>query len=164
MAEIPVEKKFQILCDITRATFFTWRKVAEKLRPDIAPLELVNMFWEETAHDTAGAYLRRLKADEPELAKAVAESIVWSSVTMGEDAKAVPGDKPGEWFVRHDACPWYGWHQRLGLLHEDQPGCDKWFEVTIKDINEKLKTNVKFETQSSLPAGEKCCLRRIWVE
>ena len=161
--EVPVEKKFQILCEISRALHFAWRRAVASI-PGVNPRDIVMKFWEETAHDTANAYLKRLKADQPDLAKAVAEAIVFSSVTMGEDAKAVEGSSPKEAFVRHDACPWQRWHQQMGLVEEDRPGCDHWFEVTIKDINEKLGTRIRFETQRSLPEGHECCLRRIWVE
>ena len=82
---------------------------------------------------------------------------------MGEDAKIRKGEDE-EYFVRHDACPWFDWHKRLGLLGEDRPGCDIWYFKTVEYINEKLGTNVKIETTNSLPDGDDCCLRRIWIE
>lgn len=161
--EIPVEKKFKVLCEITRATYFAWRQAATELCPQVKPREFVDRFWEITGRDTAKSYLKKLDPAKP-LPRQVAESMVWSSVNMGEDAILEEGKDDTEAFVRHKACPWLSWHQRLGLLEEDQPGCDKWFEVTIKEINEKLGTHIKFETSKSLPAGAECCLRRIWVE
>jgi hypothetical protein len=83
---------------------------------------------------------------------------------MGEDAKFIRGENDNEAFVQHEGCPWFTWHERLDLLDEDQPGCDKWFETTIEDINKALGTEVKFETMKSLPDGSDMCLRRIWVE
>ena len=163
MTDIPIEKKFEILCAITRATYFAWREAATTLCPQVKPQDFVNKFWEITGRDTAKAYLKRLDVNKP-LPRQVAEGIVWSSVTMGEDAELVPGKNDKEAFVKHNACPWLGWHQRLGLLEEDQAGCDIWFEVTIKTINDKLGTKIKFETQGSLPAGSTSCLRRIWVD
>ena len=161
--DIPVEKKFNILCQITRASHFAWRQAAVEMCPSVKTLDIVNKMWEITGHETAKAYLKRLDKDKP-LPKQIADSIAWSSITMGEDAKVLEGTNENEAFVRHDGCPWYEWHKRLGLLEEDRPGCDMWFETAIKDINEKLGTNVKIETQKSLPDGDDCCLRRIWTE
>ncbi|MFH1319172.1 MAG: L-2-amino-thiazoline-4-carboxylic acid hydrolase [Bacteroidota bacterium] len=161
--DIPVEKKFKILCQITRASHFAWRQAAVESCPSVNPVDIVNKMWEITGHETSKAYLKRLEPDKP-LPKQVADSIAWSSVTMGEDAKVVEGADEKEVFLRHDGCPWYDWHQRLGLLEEDRPGCDKWFETAVDDINKELGTNVKIETQKSLPDGDDCCLRKIWVE
>ena len=163
MADMPIEKKFKILCDITRATHFAWREAALELCPQVKPQDFVNKFWEITGRETAKGYLKRLDPNKP-VARQVADAMVWSSVTMGEDAELVEGKNDKESYVRHKACPWVEWHRRLGLLEEDQPGCDKWFEITIKEVNKKLGTNVKFETEKSLPAGGECCLRRIWVD
>ena len=74
------------------------------------------------------------------------------------------GSAPGEYFVKHRACPWHRWHEDLGLLPEDRPGCDRWFQATFRTINEKLGTRLRFETLSALPDGGDCCLRRIWEE
>jgi len=161
--DIPVEKKFNILCQITRASHFAWHEAVVQCCPDMDIMEVVNKMWEVTGHDTAKAYLKRLNPDEP-MPRQIADSIAWSSVTMGEDAKVVEGANENEVFVRHDGCPWYEWHKRLGLLEEDRPGCDMWFETAVKDINKELGTNVHIETQKSLPDGDDCCLRRIWVE
>lgn len=160
--DIPIEKRFNVLCDIVRAQHFAWREAALALRPDLDPGELTNKMWEITGVQTARAYLKRLDPEKP-LAAQVAGSIAWSSVCMGEDAKVVPGEGD-EAFLKHDGCPWYDWHKRLGILEEDQPGCDVWFETTVAEINKELGTNVKIETQKSLPGGGDCCLRRIWVE
>jgi len=164
------EKKFQILSQIQRASHFEWRRAALAVAPDLDPMTLVLKYWEEVGHDTAAAYLKQYKKRkeaDPDLSAAefIAESFVWSSVNMGEDAKLIPEKAgPGEAYMRHDDCPWYHWHKRLDLVAEDQPGCDKWLETLISDINEALGTNVKFETVESLPAGGTCCLRRVWEE
>ncbi len=81
-----------------------------------------------------------------------------------EDVLLELGDAPGECFVKHRDCPWHRWHGDLGLLSEDRPGCDRWFQATIRTINEKLGTSLRFETLSALPEGGDCCLRRIWEE
>ena len=83
---------------------------------------------------------------------------------MGEDALAEAGANPEEAFLRHTACPWQRWHEKLGLLAEDRPGCDAWFASTLKVINETLDTKLCFETLEALPDGGSCCLRRLWVE
>jgi len=160
--DIPVDKRFQVLCEIVRAQHFAWREAALGLAPDLSPHELTNKMWGITGVQTAKAYLKRLDPKKP-LAPQVARAIAWSSVCMGEDADVEEG-KAGEAFVRHNDCPWYHWHKRLDILDEDQPGCDAWFFTAVAEINKALGTNLRIETQCSLPAGGDCCLRRIWVE
>ena len=160
--DIPVEKKFKILCEIVRAQHFAWREAALAMCPDVDPEALGNKMWEITGVQTGKAYVKRLDTSKP-LARQVADSIAWSSVCMGEDAKVEEG-KGDEAFVRHGDCPWFHWHKRLDVLSEDQPGCDTWFFTAIDVINKKLGTNIKIETTESLPNGDACCMRRIWVE
>ena len=162
MADIPIEKKFHILSEITRASHFAWREAVVQCCPDVDPVDVVNKMWDITGVQTGKAYLKRLDP-EGDMAKQVAASIVWSSQSMGEDAHLEEGG-PGEWFVKHEGCPWHKWHERLGLLPEDRPGCDAWFDATVRVINEKLGTNLKWETQAALPDGDDCCRRRFWVE
>lgn len=161
-ADIPIEKRFKILCEITRAQHFAWREAALALAPDLDPLVLVNKMWQITAAQTATAYLKHLDTDKP-LAMQIAQRIVGSSLCMGEDAVVEPGEGD-EAFVRHHDCPWYHWHKRLDLQHEDRPGCDTWFCSTVDAINTALGTSIKVETKCALPSGDDCCLRRIWVE
>jgi 2,4-dienoyl-CoA reductase (NADPH2) len=161
--EIPLEKRFERLAQITRATFFTWRETVADTFKDANLPELVNKFWEITARDTAKGYLRRLDPAKP-LAPQIAEAMVTDSINMGEDAKLILGKSVNEAFVHHDGCPWFDWAARLKLLEEDQPGCDAWFFKTVELINKQLGTNVKIETLKSLPKGDAICLRRIWVE
>ncbi len=160
--DIPIEKKFQILVEINRASHFAWRQAVQRLHPEADLQALVCAMWDVTGVQTAESYLRRLDTSK-ELAPQIAGSIVWSSHCMGEDAQVEPGATSGESFVKHTSCPWFRWHDQNGLLHEDRPGCDRWFEATIRTINEKLGTSVRFETLSALPDGDECCLRRIWV-
>jgi hypothetical protein len=128
--DLPIEKKFRILVEITRASHFAWREAALKRCPDVDPGELVNEMWDINGVRTAEAYLKHLDPS---------------------------GDIVGP-------CPWHRWHEDLELLPEDRPGCDRWFQATIRTINEKLGTNLRFETLSALPEGGDCCLRRIWRE
>ncbi len=160
--DIPIEKRFKVLCEIVRAQHFAWREAALSFAPDIAPQELVNKMWEITGVQTGKAYLKRLDPQKP-LALQIAQSIAWSSVCMGEEAVVERGEGD-EAFVRHSDCPWYQWHKRLDISNEDQPGCDTWFFTAVAQINKALGTNIKIETQCSLPTGGQCCLRRIWVE
>jgi hypothetical protein len=161
--DISTEKKFKILVEITRASHFAWREAALRCCPDVDPRKLVNEMWEITGVRTAEAYLKHLNPSE-DLARQVAASIVWSSECMGEDVHLEDGEKPGEYFVKHVGCPWHRWHEDLDLLPEDRPGCDRWFNATIRTINERLGTNLRFETLSALPEGGDCCLRKIWEE
>jgi hypothetical protein len=160
--DIPIEKKFKILCEIVRAQHFAWREAALAMAPELDATELGNKMWEITGVQTGKAYAKRLDTAKP-LAAQVAASIAWSSVCMGEDANVVAGEGD-EAFLKHDACPWYDWHKRLGILDEDRPGCDTWFETAVAEVNRTLGTKIRIETQKSLPDGDPCCLRRIWVE
>lgn len=160
--KIPVEKRFRILVEISRASHFAWREAVARRCPGVDPAEVVNEMWEITGAQTAESYLPRLDPSG-DLARQVAASVVWSSVCMGEEARLEQADDGG-WLVRHDACPWQRWHERNGLLAEDRPGCDVWFEATLRVINEKLGSRLRFETLSALPDGDDRCVRRIWLE
>lgn len=160
--DVPIETRFKTLCEIVRAQHFAWREAALAVAPNIDPQELCNKMWEITGVQTARTYLKRLDRTKP-LALQVARCIGWSSVCMGEDA-AVEEGEGDEAFVKHHDCPWFHWHKRLGLLAEDQPGCDTWFATTVAEINKALGVNIKVETQCALPTGGDCCRRRIWVE
>ena len=81
---------------------------------------------------------------------------------MGEDA--IYEEDEGGCYVKHDGCPWHRWHENLGLLPEDRPGCDAWFEATVRTVNEALGTDLKWETLAALPDGDDCCRRRFWTE
>ena len=161
--DIPIDKKFSILVEISRAQHFAWREAVAELCPDVDPVAVVNRMWEVTGVQTAQAYLKRLDPKAP-LAPQFAESIVWSSLCMGEDAAVEVSEDGEEAFVRHAGCPWHRWHGKLGLLAEDRPGCDSWFGSAIDTINEALGTKLRFETIEALPDGGPCCLRRLWVE
>jgi len=162
-AEIPVEKKFRILVEITRASHFAWREAVTRCCPDVDPRAIVDEMWDITGVQTAEAYLERLDP-AGNLPEQLAASIVWSSRCMGEDAHLEQGEKPGEYFVKHEGCPWHRWHEKLDLLAEDRPGCDRWFEAMFRTVNEKLGTNLRFETLSALPDGCDSCRRRVWEE
>ena len=163
MAEIPVEKRFAILCQITRAQHFAWHQAVTDVAPDVDITKVVNRMWEVTGHQTAASYVRHFDRDQP-LAPQFAKSIAWSSQCMGEDAHVEAGNSKNEAFVRHADCPWVHWHHKLGLVAEDRPGCDIWFATAIEAINKELNTTMQFETIESLPDGDNCCLRRIWVD
>ena len=163
MEGTPVEKRFAILCGIVRAQHFAWREAVGESCPGVDPAAVANRMWEITGRQTATAYLKRIDPARP-LAIQVARSIVWSSQAMGEDAVVEEGDGGDEAFVRHAACPWFDWHQRLGLLDEDRPGCDRWFSATVDEINSVLGTSLRVETTGTLPDGDPACVRRLWVE
>ncbi len=163
MAEIPVEKKFATLVEISRAQHFAWHEAVAKLFPGTDMSKVVDKMWEITGHETARSYIKRLDKSKP-LAPQVAASITWSSQCMGEAATVETTPGKDEAFVRHADCPWVHWHRRTNLLHEDRPGCDVWFEVAIDDINQALGSTLKVETLEALPDGGKCCLRRIWAD
>ena len=161
MADLPVERKFAVLCQITRAQHFAWRDAVVQLCPDVDPVAVVDKMWEITGQYTGGSYAKRLDRDQP-LAPQVAASVAWSSQCMGEDAVVEIAEGGKEAFLRHRGCPWFEWHQQRDLLAEDRPGCDVWFQATVALINEELGTDLKVETLSSLPDGDDCCLRRFW--
>jgi len=159
--EVPVEKRFAVLCDIARAQHFAWREAVRQCCPDVDTSDVVGRMWRITGEQTARAYLKRIDPDQP-LAPQVARSIAWSSQCMGEDA--VVEEDGDEARVRHHDCPWFHWHQKLGLLAEDRPGCDAWFGTVVDDVNQQCGTNLRFETVETLPEGGAVCLRRFWVE
>ena len=155
-------KRFELLANIMRASHFEWRRAVASLCPDLDPTEAVKKYWEEVGNDTAAYYLKKIDPDE-DLAAQVAALYVASSVAMGEDAAVVPSPNEGESLARHDACPWFDWHKREGLLHEDQVGCDWWLKTVVDEINKSLGSDLQYETVESLPAGGSSCLRRFWV-
>ena len=163
MSDIPIEKRFKALVEITRAQHFAWREAVKQLFPEARTEDVVYRMWEVTGRETAQAYLKRLDRARP-LAPQVAAAIVWSSVSMGEDAHLEESAGGREAFVRHDGCPWFAWHKRLGLLAEDRPGCDRWFEAMVAELNEKLEAKLRFETLAALPDGADVCRRRFWEE
>ncbi len=162
MDQIPIDKRFAVLCKITRAQHFAWREAVAELCPGVDTAEVVNRMWELTGVGTGQAYEGRLDLERP-LAPQIAASIVWSSQCMGEDAAVEPGEGD-EAFVVHADCPWVHWHRKLGLLPEDRPGCDAWFQSTLDTVNAARGTSLRFETLESLPEGGSCCRRRIWSE
>ena len=163
MRQPTVEAKFAALCQIARAQHFAWREAVEELCPGVDPAAVVRRMWEITGRQTARAYLKRLDRASP-LAPQVASSIAWSSQCMGEEAQVELSADAEEAFVRHQACPWFEWHRREGLLAEDRPGCDLWFATTVEEINRALGTDLRVETVTSLPDGGASCLRRLWVD
>lgn len=163
MAELPVDKKFKVLSDITRAQHFAWHAAMRGLCPDSDPMRATLRMWEISGEQTALAYLKRIDPAAP-LAKQLAESIVWSSQCMGEDAQFEAGQHATESYVRHRACPWFDWHRRMELVHEDRPGCDMWFQSMVKTINRELGASLQVETLETIPDGCSSCLRRLWTE
>ncbi len=157
---MPLSKRFEVLAEITRASHFAWHAAVRKVCPSVDPLQVTLEMWRITGKQTGDAYLRKLDRQLP-LAPQVAASICWSSACMGEDA-VVEGAAAREAFVVHRACPWQRWHESVGLVHEDRPGCDEWFRATIETVNTTLGTKLRFETLESLPEGGKSCRRRIW--
>jgi len=163
VSSVPAQKKFAVLCEITRAQHFAWREAVRRLCPDVDTPRVVDLMWELTGEQTAKAYARRIDTSK-NVAEQVARSIAWSSECMGETATVEPGTDDREAFVRHTGCPWFDWHKRLELLPEDRPGCDQWFQSTVDGVNAALGTELRVETLESLPEGGSCCLRRFWVE
>ncbi len=161
--DIPLEKKFNMLSQIQRASHFEWLRAAKELCPDVSELDLVLKFWEIVGHDTAKNYLKHLDP-EKSLPEQIAKNFGFSSQAMGEDAEFVEGKDEKEAFAQHVGCPWFEWHQRLDKMDQDQAGCDKWLETFVDDINKELGTELKWETVKSIPNGDAVCLRRFWVE
>jgi hypothetical protein len=156
-------KKLKVLATIMRASHFQWRRAALASCPGSDPLELVNRYWDEVGKDTARYYLRMIDPDK-DLAEQVAALFVSSSEVMGEDAEVIAKSSEGHSQVRHHSCPWFDWHQREGLLAEDQAGCDHFLQVVMDEINLALGASLRFRTVESLPGGGGCCLRQIWEE
>lgn len=163
MSDGGYEKRFAVLCEIVRAQHFAWREAVARSFPGADTARVVQGMWRLTGERTADAYLRRLDPSAP-LTPQVAESFAWSSRSMGEDAVAEVLEGGVGALVRHRSCPWLGWHHRMGLVPEDRPGCDAWFQGVVARINEVLGTRLRVETLEALPEGAPCCLRRLWEE
>lgn len=163
MPDLPIEKRFAVLCEIVRAQHFAWRDAVAELCPGVDPTRVVERMWELTGATTGQAYARRIDPARP-LPLQVAEGICWSSQSMGEDAVAEAGKSDAEAFVRHRDCPWVHWHRRTGHVGEDRPGCDAWFRTTVDAVNRAFGSRLRFETVEALPDGGSSCLRRLWVE
>jgi hypothetical protein len=163
---LSAEKRFAILCEIVRAQHFAWRQAVAESCLDVSPESVVKRMWELTGVTTGRAYAGHVDSAVP-LATQAAQSVVFSSQCMGEDAVVEGGGVEAsstEAFVRHDDCPWYHWHKRKDLLAEDRPGCDAWFASTLETLGASVGREIHFETLEALPEGGCCCRRRIWVE
>jgi len=158
--------RFNTLANIERATWFEWRQAAiEYARPDVKPLDLVLRAWEIVGHDTALTYYNMLDKTSKTFLEDVARCIVFSSLTMGENAKIVKAENPHEIYVRWDRCPWPEFARRYKVpMEEDVLGCDKWFQTVIADVNAFFNTKVKLETLKAIPRGDGMCLRRLSME
>ena len=157
--EYSLEKKFNTLCQITRAAHFEWRATLKELSPDLDTKEAVLKYWTIVGHDTAKAYLKKIDATKPVLNQ-LAQLIVDSSLAMGENARLSEINEK-ELYFEHLDCPWYQWHKKYNALEEDQPGCDQWLKTIIDDINNALGIHITFETTSSLPSGGSSCRRLL---
>lgn len=160
---MPAEKKFNVLCEIVRASHFEWLRAVKAVAPDLDETRLVKEYWTEVGRDTAKAYLPHIDAAKP-LPEQVARSFSFSSQCMGEDCETRPGKDESEYFAEHKGCPWLEWHEKEGRRDQDLPGCNAWLGAVVDGINESLGTKLRFETLKSLPGGDDVCLRRFWVE
>jgi hypothetical protein len=161
------DKRFEIGVRITRATYFAFREAVKQMCPNVDLTKVVIKFWEITARETVPGYLRFIDPAKP-LPEQIARCFVWSSLTMGESARLIVANDR-EAYCWHDACPWYEWASRLdktepGVLAEDEPGCSTWFGECVTLINQNLGAKVRIKTEKSLPAGDGCCVRKIWIE
>jgi len=161
--DLPVEKKFHVLCEITRASHFEWLRAVRALAPELDLSELVRRYWQEVGRDTAVAYLRHIDPQKP-LPEQIARSFAFSSQCMGENCTVKPGRDDSEYFAEHTGCPWFDWHKKEGLLEMDRMRCDAWLGAIVEDANKSLNSKLKAETLKSLPDGDDTCLRRFWVE
>ena len=46
-SDMPFEKRFNVLCDISRAKHFAWLEAALAIAADLDPQQLVNNMWAE---------------------------------------------------------------------------------------------------------------------
>jgi hypothetical protein len=154
--------KFDALGNITRATWYEFRQAALDLNPKLKAMDLVLHAWEVVGHDTSKAYVSALDLSKPSFLEDIGRLIVQSSTMMGESARLRKGKDASEVFVEWDRCPWPEFARKYGAsMEEDVLGCDMWFQTVIKDINEIFGTDVKLETTSAIPRGDKTCTRRL---
>jgi len=160
-----LRRMLDMMMGIDHASHFEWREAALACaRPELKPMDIALKYWEIVGHDTAKAYFYALNASSPTFEKDVARAITVSALAMGEDTKFIEGRTPKEAWVRWDRCPWREWHRRYNAVEECRPGCDKWMEAIINDLNIFFGKNLRWATLRALPEGDDCCLRRIWTE
>jgi hypothetical protein len=161
MSHIPLEKKFRVLCGITRSMYFLWLQTIKQLCPNIDENTLILKYWENLGHETAQSYIKHMDLNKPILS--LAESIIFSSQCMGESADIITS-RDNEVLIRWTACPWIEWYSKFSSLEKDQLGCDKWLEVIISDLNKSLGLNIAWGRLKSLPKGEKYCEIKIYAK
>lgn len=152
-----IEKYWWTLQNICRDFYFKWRAVVEEEFGKEKSRELVAKFWEKVGIGTAKLYIQYGKVSPNDLLS-IAKAIKMSSTIMGEDVEVEI--KNNIIIIRHISCPWWNWYKKMGLEEEDQYGCDKWFEATVKGINPRAKV----ETVKSFPKCNNLCERRIVIE
>ncbi len=103
MSDLPIEKRFGILCQISRAQHFAWRQAVQEMCPDLDPEDAVNRMWEIVGKQTGDSYAKHLREDQP-LPMQIASSVAWSSQCMGEEAVVEAGADEGEALMRYPSC------------------------------------------------------------
>ncbi len=80
MSDLPIEKRFSVLCDISRTQHFAWREAVCTTRSDIGAREVIQQMWEVTGRQSAQAHAKRIDPAAP-LAPRVAAGIVWGGAS-----------------------------------------------------------------------------------
>lgn len=152
-----LERNLRAMIQICHGFYFAWRQAATEIAGTDKTEQLVRRFYEIVGEDTARLYEEAGLGSTPYL---VAKALERSSLIMGETARAERGENEREARLVHTVCPWKESHDKRGLLHECNTGCDQWFLTTMQG----LSPNLRVETLSSLARGDSTCTRRIWKE
>lgn len=151
------EKRWKELLYICHNFYFTWRNTVVEQLGQKETIDIVLKFWEKIGKDTANAYLKRGRVDVDKPVT-IAKAIKRSCEIMGEVVELVKRNE-NDVVVRHIYCPWWPSHKRLKLERECQLICDKWFQCVVKTLNSQMK----IVTLKSIPRGNSCCERCIWL-
>lgn len=148
-----MERNWRSMIRITHDFFHCWRRAVEEKLGKEAADEVQMRFWELVGVGTGNMYLER--GGGPEDLEQLAFTMLRASQVMGETARAAQDG--GDTLLVHDACPWMDSFRDYGAENACQPGCDAWFQATMRTISPK----VSVVTESALPAGDATCTRRF---
>lgn len=149
-----LERDWKTMILIAHDFFHSWRQVLYRQYGESVTEELTLGFWEQVGKKTAAQYARG-KID-PQNVEQVARGAARSSEIMGE---TVSVRQDGEaWLLIHDACPWTDTYKKAGFEGKCRPGCDRWFESTVRALSPGLAV----ETLACLASGDNQCVRKFY--
>lgn len=149
-----LEREWKTMVKIAHDFFHNWRQAVCEKYGDQDLEELTLRFWELVGKNTAAQYARAGidGCDVERIARAAGRS----SEIMGETVRVEPDGEA--WLLLHDACPWIDSYRKAGFEGKCGPGCQRWFEATVKGLSPDLAV----DTLACLAEGDKQCVRRFY--